>query len=276
MTDTENVVYYSDSFAPVLPVDVLQVATIMKAGLAGKKESDYNRVEYALWEDTATWGAWLNWAQQNAYDGNTGRGEKFSGRAIRIEGRWETMAEGDKSFMCIQDASSASPKGAICVEANLTGDPVSTYDTKTYSITNAGLSILTDFKDSPVLDSQDFFTGKTEAVLKAEDPASPENWKSFEVLNCEITTVKITCMNWVRSTDGAEDGGYANWAAEQSVKFWWFDGRDISETVTRFPVLDYDKIQSEAKSLEITYSGAMYALFGSTLSALVASFLIAF
>merc|ERR1719471_578507 len=81
----------------------------------------------------------------------------------------------------------------------------------------------------------------------------------------EITTVKMTCMNWVRSETGAADGGYANWSEGTSVKFWWFDGRDLTDN-TRFPTLEYDKIQSKSQSLKYTYSGAMYALLGSTLS----------
>ena len=85
----------------------------------------------------------------------------------------------------------------------------------------------------------------------------------------------MTCMNWVRSETGAADGGYANWSEGTSVKFWWFDGRDLTDN-TRFPTLEYDKIQSKSQSLKYTYSGAMYALLGSTLSALAASFMIAF
>ena len=83
------------------------------------------------------------------------------------------MKEGEKSFMCIQDASSSNPKGAICVEANLTGDPVSTYDTKTYSINAADVNILSDFVGADNLSTQDFFTGKTEATEKKEDPTNP-------------------------------------------------------------------------------------------------------
>ncbi len=72
-----------------------------------------------------------------------------------MNGYWDTMTVGDKSFMCIADASTANAKGALCAEADIGPDESNkTYKTKTYSITAAdvdaklldwtGLQALTD------------------------------------------------------------------------------------------------------------------------------------
>ena len=50
-------------------------------------------------------------------------------------GYFDTMSEGDKSAICIEDASTASPQGALCAEANITTSGATTvYGTNTWSI----------------------------------------------------------------------------------------------------------------------------------------------
>jgi len=62
------------------------------------------------------------------------------------------MGESEKSFMCIQDASTASPKGALCAEALITSaSNTKTYKTKTYSIPAASVATkLTDWATASV------------------------------------------------------------------------------------------------------------------------------
>lgn len=49
---------------------------------------------------------------------------------------------------------------------------------------------------------------------------------SFGVWNCDLTTVKMTCRNWVVKS-GKEDAnkGRVNWREGLATKFWWFDAR---------------------------------------------------
>lgn len=116
----------------------------LKTGIAGFTSTQPDRIKYALYEDTTTWAAWLAWAVQNAYDDNAQK--NFSARALQFNGYWDTMGESEKSFMCIQDASTASAKGALCAEALITTvSNTKTYKTKTYSIPAAEIATkLTD------------------------------------------------------------------------------------------------------------------------------------
>ena len=119
MTDS---VYYTDSTPPATHTGSL------KTGLSGSNTG----VKYALYEDTATWDAWYDWAQVNGFD-DTGY-TTYSSRALRIVGYWPTMqknsaADGEdsnatQSFMCITSSS----KGGVCMEA-IIGDSENTVNT---------------------------------------------------------------------------------------------------------------------------------------------------
>ena len=76
MTET---VYYTDSAPPAA------FTGTMLTGIAGTNTG----IKYALWEDTATWDAWYDWALVNGFS-KTGR-ETYSSRAIRMVGSWPTM-----------------------------------------------------------------------------------------------------------------------------------------------------------------------------------------
>jgi hypothetical protein len=60
-----------------------------------------------------------------------------------------------------------------------------------------------------------------------------EKFYSFEVANCAIDSISINCINWVvtstaeATTDFSDVGGYKNLAEGSTVKFWWWDGRDL-------------------------------------------------
>ena len=109
MTDA---VYYTDSTPPGA------YSGSLKTGIAGSNTG----ISYALYEDTATWDAWYDWALVNAYS-DTGR-TNYSSRALNMVGLWPTMqtstassdADPDtatKSFMCITKGST----GGVCMEA---------------------------------------------------------------------------------------------------------------------------------------------------------------
>ena len=111
MTET---VYYTDSTPPA---DYTESLTSVMSG-------ENMSIKYALYDDQATWDAWYDWAQINAYS-DTGF-TNYSSRAIKIVGKWPTMQVNSndteavdfvdnttRSFMCI----TASAKGGVCMEA---------------------------------------------------------------------------------------------------------------------------------------------------------------
>jgi len=59
------------------------------------------------------------------------------------------------------------------------------------------------------------------------------NFVSFEVANCTLGSISMDCINWVitstaeETTEFSDIGGYKKWAEGDSVKFWWWDGRDL-------------------------------------------------
>jgi len=58
-----------------------------------------------------------------------------------LVGVWDTMGAGDGSAMCIADASTTAPKGALCAEAVITSvNNALTFATRTYSIPAADVA----------------------------------------------------------------------------------------------------------------------------------------
>ena len=49
------------------------------------------------------------------------------------------MSEGDKSFMCIVDASSTGSLGGLCAEAIVTGSPPTSFASNTWSVNAANV-----------------------------------------------------------------------------------------------------------------------------------------
>ena len=90
---TTTTVYYKDSTGPAATLGTL------KTGVKPYGSATQDRVQYALYEDSATWTAWSAWAKQNAYDGTSMT--KFSSRALKVYGYWDTIAYSEKSAMCI-------------------------------------------------------------------------------------------------------------------------------------------------------------------------------
>lgn len=68
----------------------------------------------------------------------------------------------------------------------------------------------------------------------------------------------MACTVWVKADSYKEDGGYPRWAAGQSVKFLWYDGRDLSNA-TNYPINSYDKVKKESVTLvfDSSSSGAL-------------------
>ena len=75
-------------------------------------------------------------------------------------------------------------------------------------------------------------------------------------MGCTVTSVSMTCLNWLPSTAGETafaagdlaQAGHKRYSAGDSVKFWWFDGRDLSDAGV-FPTATYDKVKSETVTL---------------------------
>ena len=142
MTDEETV-YYTDSYPPASFESLTANSDeVLKTAIHGcdantctdaeNASPPLDRMQYGLYEDTATWEAWSAWAEQNAYNPNqVGRFE--GGTAIQLVGNWPSIATAEKSFMCIVDKSDSDAKGGVCGEANVTD---STYEVKTWRLTN--------------------------------------------------------------------------------------------------------------------------------------------
>ena len=75
-----------------------------------------------------------------------------------------------------------------------------------------------------------------------EDPINPGDWASFQVMNCEITTISMECINWLPVTADVETEGYPAFREGDSVQFYWFDGRNMADT-TDYPLDTYDKFK---------------------------------
>ena len=221
-------------------------------------------MEYSLYEDSATWNAWYAWAKQNAYD--SAAMTKFSSRALKLNGYWDTIASGDLSAMCISDTSSTA-KGALCAEAYIhTVSSAVVYDSKTYSIKGADIAtkLLNTTKPSNNARTMDFAGTSVTSPAGTLIPVSTGTastssaWKSFDVFNCTVTTVKMSCLNWVAASGKEADGGYPRWTEGQAVEFMWFDGRDLSDSST-YAANSFDKIAFKATTLKYdnTASGAL-------------------
>ncbi len=128
MADGEAaIVYYTDSTPPTIPVEENKIGEIMLEAIPPVVAGGWDRVMYGLWQDPVTWAAWQNWSKQNAFDGD--RDDNYTGLALRIQGRWETIKEGDLSFMCV----GTTANGAVCIEAIVTGSEL---DYKTWAVPN--------------------------------------------------------------------------------------------------------------------------------------------
>ena len=237
-------VYYTDSTSPSSKLGVVS------QGIAPFTGKSQDRVEYSLFEDSATWTAWYAWAKQNAYDSNAMG--KFSARALRLNGYWDTIAEGDLSAMCIIDyRGGTTGKGALCVEAYIHKvSGTDTYDSKTYSIKQANIAskLVSTLNPANNLRSLDF-TGvsvaspaATYVPVSTGTTTTTSAWKSFSVWNCTVTTVNMKCLNWVAAELKEADGGYPRWYEGQAVQFMWFDGRDLSNT-SNYAAGTFDKIK---------------------------------
>ena len=251
MTDA---VYYTDSTPPGA------YSGSLKTGIAGSNTG----ISYALYEDTATWDAWYDWALVNAYS-DTGR-KNYSSRALNMVGLWPTMqtstaaTDSDpdtatKSFMCITKGTT----GGVCMEA-IIGASENTVNT--YYIPGASIATkLTDPQAAITIQSgADLITNETTDYLfaattvaspavsvTAEDPSSPAEFKAFGVANCSLTQVKMDCLNWVaKASDSAT--GVVNWSSGDSVTFFWFDGRRYKDNTA-------DPIDDSSNTLWIANDG---------------------
>ena len=78
-------------------------------------------------------------------------------------------------------------------------------------------------------------------------------------MGCTVTSVSMTCLNWLPSTageaafasGGTAQAGHKRYSAGDSVKFWWFDGRKI-DNVSVYPTETYDKYKSETVTLVLS------------------------
>jgi len=91
----------------------------------------------------------------------------------------------------------------------------------------------------------------TETAVGVGAGAATSTWKSFQVGNCVLTSITMTCTNWVAATGKEADGGYQRWDAGIPVAFWWFDGRDLSDT-TAYPTASFPKIRTGPAELKMS------------------------
>ena len=214
--------YYTDSTPPAT------YTGSMKTGISGSNTG----VKYALYEDTATWDAWYDWANVNGYD-NTGS-TTYSSRALRLVGYWPTMQKNSadidngeddnttQSFMCITSSS----KGGVCMEA-IIGDSENVVNTWYLGSSDIATKLTTpqsgidlDPTNTTLNDQTTNYMFSTNTLyepaltLVEETPTSPVHFKSFKVANCSLSTVKMDCTNWVvKSSKEDAASGLVNWSA---------------------------------------------------------------
>ena len=196
-------VYYTDSSGPTAYTGTRNV------GIAGKNSWLYSvpRVTYALYEDTATWTAWTAWAQTNAL--NTKNIENFSSRALEVYSNWHSIAENEFSFMCVEDESVIDTnRGAWCAEANITSSTGQTlYNTRTWRLSATDVTTKLDAYAPSDRSLKNFSFASTTVTSPAlteivEAVDSILNYKSFQVINCSLTSTTMQCLNWVVSEEG--------------------------------------------------------------------------
>ena len=267
--------YFTDSTPPAAYTGTYTTA------IAGKAAGAVDRMQYALWQDDVTWDAWVSWAKQNSYNDGTNRYENFSSWALSIRGYWSTIGETNLSHMCIGDTESTS-YGAVCVEAALSGGaPPTTFASRTFRIAAADVAGKLDTAKDSALDLLDWgFTttdNSSPALTEvAEDTSSPGNWQSFQVMNCEVTTISLTCTSWVASDAGKADSGYVPWRPGRKAKFYWWDGLDITDSAL-YPTDSFEKgAVSSVVSLEETYTAAGAAELSVGILSAVAALLVTF
>ena len=127
--------FYTDSTTPKAMSTIVNGFTY-NAAIAGK-------IEYALYEDSATWSAWTTWAKNNGLNANNV--SYFSSRALEVKGTWDSFVKlpaSDNlwvpSFMCMEDKGTANNRGAWCAVANVvTASSTTTYASKTFRMSSA-------------------------------------------------------------------------------------------------------------------------------------------
>ena len=77
--------FYTDSTTPTAMTSAVKGNTGYNVAIADK-------IEYALYEDSATWTAWSAWAQSNAL--NSSNIANFSSRALEVKGMWGSLITG--------------------------------------------------------------------------------------------------------------------------------------------------------------------------------------
>ena len=100
------------------------------------------------------------------------------------------------------------------------------------------------------------------------------NFKGFQVAGCTVTSSTLNCLNWIPSTAGVTyfaeggtgpQGGHTMYGEGSPVKFYWFDGRDLSDA-NIYPTDSYDKFVNAEVTLSLLSSGEMAPLIMSGLS----------
>ena len=133
---------------------------------------------------------------------------------------------------------------ATIIAANATGTASSSNNVRDWSFVTNTDDGTTPSQGSPAMDATYLLTngsGELTENITQTDNAQRE-FKSFGVMNCTLTTIKMDCINWVVSAAGEtaykgtvvesakvdKKGGYKRWGEGDSVDFYWFDGRDLS------------------------------------------------
>ena len=111
--------------------------------------------------------------------------------------------------MCVEDESTSTNRGAWCAEANIdssTGQKL--YNTRTWRLSYTDVQTKLDgYAPDNDRSLKNFAFGSVTVTPPAltevaESVLSTDNYKSFQVLNCSLTSTTMQCLNWVVSEEG--------------------------------------------------------------------------
>lgn len=109
-----------------------------------------------------------------------------------------------------------------------------------------------DFKFAAAAKASDNLSDPAVAEYTNAANSTPDKFKSFELMNCTLTTVSMVCTNWIPTSAGetayADGLGFKTWVEGSPAIFYWFDGRDLNN----YPAANYDKMVKQEVTLKLT------------------------
>ena len=261
-------VYYADSFPPTAWDFIVGNQPTWDVVLTNLGTPATELMRVSLYADTDTFSNWLTWSKDNRVTTNENDLNYDGTYVLAMIGTWPQLTSEASTYddlMCIADAATADPKGAICIQTDKANSA-----TKTYNFTGTQWStFLTAYVAQTVTDGAaetDYaalasFTAATEMAL------STSVFEGFQKFYCEdySTGNQLSCRAWSRKANVPAVGnvgpygevdGFPRWEDKETVFFFWID-RSSTDNLTKFYPNDGD-MTANANKYVLTFTGASY------------------